>query len=483
MLELKDVSSDGSSNIIDYARLGVAIFSSDGTWRAHMPGMESPKSAMGPLTGLPHGTWLTNLPFEQVRAMAPEGNEITLKSDLWLRLSMEQILREFNAIGISANGQASLLSEVVNRIYNLSQEVIYQAMPETPDLARGLISKIRRSPSLATGLMLIHGDKLEATRPSDKNMQSIFKKAQVGTLSFGVKSPAEADLRLNFKFPRLTYAVSLVSKPIPDASQGWKQAQRLDTVSSKEFLGYVSNTEKPAILGGIFDPEGEMSDSILNYYVHGLGRGDARRSFFLLEEIDYLQSKKTIDFASVYISGGWVRCLTESVLNLLIKTCGGFEAASVSMSANMLAENILASALRKKQGAPDTPSGEGLWLLTRDRLAMAPIFEELKLTGAIPVSGYLGILTVDVPQDPEILNIVIQRAWELGLHLSMDEVKFLRHLGATIPCDRESFGGTDVDFLISTLVHMEKRNVLLGLDRAMSDDFDLRIKKYKEIFG
>lgn len=483
MLDFKDISDDTeSSGMPETEPLGVVLFEPDGSWHAAHPDMKEPASGVGPLTGLPQCLWLCSLPYEQAQGIAGASRGVTLRADQWLRVSMSSILGELRLQSAGQHQKAQYASEVSNRIFRLTQELILRTFPKEKKVSSRVFSRLRLAPSLATGIMFLNEDALSATRPSEKGMQEAFQRVSRSAMSFGARDTASEDIRLNFRFPRFSHALQLTSGPIPDGTAGWKQARRPDEMSGTEFLGMIRHRGEPAIFRALCSAKSSGNSIVPDVFLNGGGRSETRRTHLLDEEITFLDQHFDIDFDGVLVGKGWKPGLTRALLDKLVTICGGQEAAACSISAGILAENILASASRRKRGDPDSPAGEALWLATRDRIAMAPAMMRLAEAGAIPAAAHLGTISVDVPPDPEILAMVVQAAWEAGLSLCLEEVQLLQEQGVTLPHDIETFGGLPVDYPLSAIVHQGQRKVVLAMDRVMSMPVDDRVKTFRQAF-
>lgn len=112
---------------------------------------------------------------------------------------------------------------------------------------------------------------------------------------------------------------------------------------------------------------------------------------------------------------------------------------------------------------------------------MVPAIEALVEVGASLVSAHYGNITIRAPLDIELLMLIVNAAWENGLILPLESVELLRQMGVPIPVEPSLFGGNDVDYLLSAVVHRRQRNALWSLDSIMDLPSEDRARQFRVI--
>ncbi|MEP3669094.1 MAG: hypothetical protein ABJN42_20400 [Roseibium sp.] len=462
--------------------IGVIFFDQTGAWHAENPGRETSLSSIGPVNQLDPGLWLSDMSFAEVRGMTQGLRRVTMKADGWIRMSMPQLLGSWGLNTISKDASVKMAGKVIDRIFRLSQEVIFKECLRSNQDESAVILQLERASSLATGITGAHNTQLRKGRPSEKRAQDhIDNTFQLGIYVPGRKIVEEGTMLLQFSMGRLSHAINVASAPVP-APGAWQIATRGDDVGHMEFLQEIRKLEKPAIFRSVITPDSVMTPDYIEMFLHSGRQQGKQRTRYLGEEILAIDGMMPIEIEQVIVGPGTMKSSTSALLQDLVEVCGGMRAAAASWSAGIVAENILNSAFRSVRGSDDGTSPEAVWLAARDRVLMLPIITALCSTGADLVSAQSGQITVRIPEDPEMLIPLMHVAWECGLHLPLDEIQMLAELGVPIPSEIETFGGNDVDYFLSAVAHQGRRNAMWALDGVMDSPQSERKKKIREIF-
>lgn len=437
----------------------------DGTWMAHRVSTSYVRQGSDSLRSLESGLWITNLPWEQTSALSAGMRHIKLRSDGWLKLSCSQILAMAGMDDAPLPAVVAFLAAIVHRVHDLSLGLARRINPDPRFLGK-LKAAVARKPSLASALHALHGSEIQNGRPSDKRIAGIFKDTyQLGLFPMRRKTGIEGHLILPFRFPALSHALHVTRDPIPDLSP-WQVGIRKREISGDAFISGAREIGRPVIFRAghtLNEAEPPLIDALM-----GANRSSSTyRSLFLSEEIDLLLPRSDILVEAVMVGGGWRPASTRAILEAMVQVCGGIQAASHSLSAQILAENILASPLRLPPGDSDVQSAEGIWLTARDRCRMFPAAEAFEAFGATLVSGHSGCVTMQCPNDPEILSGILDAAWHQGMMLPIGTIRSLEAIGVAIPRERHDFGGNHVDYSVCMIAQLARRKALLSLDDVM----------------
>lgn len=480
MIELHDLDSmdeDAIRGAPIQPLAGYLHFLPDGSWMANRISTSCVREGSDSLRGLEAGLWITNLSWEQTSALNSGMRHIKLRSDGWLKLSCSQILAMAGMDDASAPAITTFLASVVHRIHDLSLGLARRMNPD-PRFQSKVRASILTKPSLASALHVLHGNEIQNGRPSEKRIASIFKDTyQLGLFPQRRKTTAEGQLSLSFRFPALSHALQVTRDPIPDLSP-WQVGIRKRDISADAFISGAREIGRPVIFRA-----GHMLNEVQTPLVDalmGANRASSTyRSLFLSEEIDLLLPRSDILVEAVMVGGGWRMSSTRAILEAMVQVCGGVQAASHSLSAQILAENILASPLRIPPGESDVQSAEGIWLTARDRCRMFPAAEAFESFGATLVSGNSGCVTIQCPGDPELLSGVLDAAWHQGMLLPIGMIRPLESIGVVIPRERHDFGGNHVDYSVCMIAQTARRKALLSLDDVMDAPETERSERFR----
>lgn len=463
--------------------LGFLLMTETGPWFAYHGAAKLQLASEGSLKPLAGHFWISDIPFERIKPVSDEVRSANFRSDGWLRLTAAQMRASWGVVEAPPARAARILAGSASRIWRLTQETLCRDMAERsgsipPDMFR----KIQRSASLATGVALAHGARLEAPTPEDERAREHLRRAyQSGMYIPGRKGVDIGEVRLTFQFPRLSYALSLTEKPVPGLAV-WQAATRRDKLSSEDFVRNLSETGRPAIYKAVSDLSRGGIPEAIEAFANRPGSGETHRTRWIEEEIHILARYGAISVEGAIAGSGWVESSTGRLLRTLRDVAGGEGPAAGSWSVGVAAENILTSAFRKAgKDSKDREVGspEAVWLAARDRVAMLPAVMRLCEVGGSLVSAQGGTIVVKAPADPELLMVLAATAWEAGLHLPLGEAEALNAMGVSIPMESSLFGGKDVDYPLSLVVHRGQRVALWRLDEVMDFPIAEREKAYR----
>jgi hypothetical protein len=125
-----------------------------------------------------------------------------------------------------------------------------------------------------------------------------------------------------------------------------------------------------------------------------------------------------------------------------------FNLASMSWSAGLVAENLLAAATRLVK---ETPEFSGVDYQGRDRALTEKRARLLNESGVSVVSYYMGGVVVEVPDDAEAMLLAADAAWRAGLLLPQDFVETGRRLNVPMAGRNQDWGGAPEDVLLARL--------------------------------
>ena len=441
---------------------GVALFSPDGSWHAAMNGGEAHASqGHGSPNDIPKGLWLTDLPFEQIGSVSSRGHYMKVES--WLRPGIATMARAWGITTAPRASAASMISRVASRIFARVGDIAERDMqmgigPE--DLQRILSN----SPSLTTGLAQMNAVRLNAAMPADAMVQNILKRS----LQTGIYFPKWAKQvsgmrRVEFTLPILSHAIAVTREPVP-APAVWRFAARPDDMSGNTFMSELKKGGRPAIIEASIASITPGTPEWFESYIHGRQASIFRYHFGVGEIEAILARGIPVQITSVIAGQDWQPSATGILIDHLVQAAGGPLAAAASWSINALAENILCSAHRSLKGV-ETISTEALWIASRDRNLMLPYIEALCDSGARLVSAMAGVITVEIPDDAEIMSSVLMSAWDMGMHTDMETSSSLaKDKGIKLPTDISTWGGSAVDYLPAVSSHSCNRNALWKMD-------------------
>jgi hypothetical protein len=483
----KDIEHEEQHGSEPFVNVGILFIDDNGRWFARREGTGFTAEGHGTPEQLETGLWVADMEYEQVRALASGLRGVTMRSDKWLKLSLGQIRTAFGLNAAPLNKSLPVVSNISHRVFRLCQEALRDNMSALgyagPQEFR---STLDRSSSLGTAIAEVNGRAIAKTiSSSDRVLNHFSKTYQAGMYVRSHRDPPEDHIDLYFHFPRLSYAKKITQAPVPSSSL-WQFADRPDEQSCEDFIADIRATKRPAIYKMICQPGEVPAPEHVQVFANGLNTslGDTHRTRFIAEEVDILSRHYDLQIEGVVAGVEWQPSPTGVLIRSLEAKGGGPGAAHASWSLGLAAENILASATRTiKKKDPPWQTSEAIWIAARDRAAMMPALDALVDVGASLVSAHYGNITVRCPVDPEILMMMVNAAWENGLILPLESVELLQRMGIPIPVEQSLFGGNDVDYLLSAVVHRRQRNALWALDEIMDLPENERSARFKALIN
>lgn len=440
--------------------IGVILLDAYGNWElARRDGYES--SGNGPILGLKrNGTWLNNLNFDDSRAtFTSEDNKQNVRGGNWLLYSLDEILTEWGYSKLSLKQSASFLSAITGRVFDITEGVLIAGKVRNPEKR---LRDICRSASLATGLMTTMETAIRKTVPSDEKMRDHFEKAYQNGMPHRYERPNESEIKLDFRFPRFSYALKMAAVRVPVDSE-WQKAGRPENISEDDFVREVLSLKRPAVYRALFDYDRDKHPRWLGDII-GHKDGTDRSRFLFEEIIGTPEVEKQIESALIS-KGQDVETVVSGLLKDLAASFGGAEYASLSWTAGLVAENIIAAPHRAGRSTQTQVSGEQVWLAAQDRMLMAPLMRALTEAGCLISSARGGKVTVTAPRVPEVIMAAASLAWDHGAYLPLGQANLVQKTFSTdLPTERAAFLGNDSDYLVAAANHKGDRKTLWGLD-------------------
>ena len=486
--DLSGASSDphpGASENMD-PPLGVILFNHETKeWFAFRGPDQFQLPGRGALSGLPKGRWLVNLDYQKTR-MLDQGMDIALVHDGYLRTSISDIEYAMGVSGRPLDKRALVTWSLVDRVLRLMGDAFMVAHKGPGKKGRNdVLRALNKGGSLATCISWANMAGMRDSRNDELIILEQFRHLWHPAIFIrGRKAEETPGMRMfSLSFPRLSYAQMLTSEPVPKRSR-WQIATREADQGMDAFFKEVLDSKRPAIFRADYRARPGMETEFSQAAVNPLRIGgesyksDTFRSRFLLEDIASLDRFYEFALEGAYVGEGFIPSSIGKLIDGLLETAGGAGAAHASFSAAIAADNILASAYRKNKDAPEG-YGESVWIAARDRAAMFPLIEEIYGLGATMVSATLGRVKILCPDDPEILEMVLSCAWEMGVTVVPEDVPALIADGVEIPSDPSRWGGKSVDYPLSSIVHKGARKALWALDGVQDLPPEERAKKFR----
>lgn len=460
--------------------IGVVLLDPFGNWEvARRDGYRL--SGSGPVMGLKRSSsWLNNLPFEDSRSVfnSDEHKQIVRGAN-WLLYGLDEVLREWGYSRLDARSSAAFLSTITGRVFDIVDGMLRAQGVKNPEKR---LREMCRSASLATGLMTVMESGVRKTVPSDEKIREHLERAYQNGMPHRSEPITDSEVRLDFRFPRLSYALRLADIRIPTDSE-WQKAGRSEDMPQDEFVREVISLGRPAIFRALFGYDSEAHPRWLGDIV-GHKEGTERSRFLLDEVTGVPEMEKRIESALIS-KGGDSPTVVSGVLNNIIKAFGSESAARLSWTAGLVAENVIAAPHRAGRSSQAAVSAEQVWLAAKDRMMMAPLMRALTESGCLVSSARGGRVTVLAPRVPEVMIAATGLAWDHGAHLPLGQASDLRkRFDTDLPTERSSFSGSDADYLVAAANHKGDRKTLWGLDAICDEpDPDARAKRAAAVLG
>lgn len=440
--------------------IGVVLLDSFGNWEiARRDGYVS--SGTGPVIGLKrNGTWLNNLEYEESKSVfSGQDHNQNMRAARWLLYSLNEILEDWGYSRLSLKQSAPFLSTIAGRVFDIAEGILISRKVRNPDKK---LRDICRSASLATGLMATMESSIKRTVPTDDKMRDHYERAYQNGMPYRNERANDSEIRLEFRFPCFSYAMKVASIKVPVDAE-WQKAARPEGVSEDDFIREVMALRRPAIYRALFDYDPDRHPRWLGDVI-GHKEGTDRSRFLLEELLGTPEMDKQIESALIS-KGGETDTVVHGLLKDLAASFGGAEYASLSWTAGLVAENIIAAPHRAGRTAQAAVSGEQVWLAAQDRMLMAPLMRALTEAGCLISHARGGRVTVIAPQVPEVILAAVSLAWDHGAYLPLGQAMMVQNTFMTdLPTERSAFLGSDADFLVAAANHKGDRKTLWGLD-------------------
>lgn len=472
-----DISPEPTRN-----RIGCIIMDDQGGWKALCPALGHASQGVGPFDNLPTDVlWIVNRSYSVVKALQDANPDVKLKLSGWMRLSIEDMPREWGIDDIQSQGSAETISSILDRIYKVSVETARRSSLSSQKDDRALLQEIERSPSLATGLRNICDKEMGRTVPGDQKVRKRISEA----LSYGVSKVRERQLEegevmLHCRIPRLSHAIRVTAHDVPTVGK-WQKAGIPENTPIEEAIDELRGFGLPVMVVGNVKERHGTPHPYFSSWVKPNSNA-IRRISYTLEEVSALLPYFTFEDYSVIVGPGWRKSVTGGLIKTLTDVSGGRQVAATSWSANVAAENILCGGFRKSRGDDALPP-EAVWLTARDRLEMRKPVETLIDYGATLVSAYAGGIVIKIPEDPEVITLIVNAIWEEGLTIPIGTVRDLTMMGVEVPFDPTMFGGAPEDVILGNLLHRSQRNAMWIFDEIMEQPTEKREAAFKAILG
>ncbi len=440
--------------------IGIILLDAFGNWEvARRDGHVL--SGSGPVMGLKrNGTWVNNLEFDDSRSVFnSDEQKLIVRGAKWFLYSLNEILEEWGYTNLSIKKSASFLSSVSGRVFDITDAILTARKIKMPEKK---LREICRSASLATGLMTLMETSIKKTIPVDDQMRDHFEKTYQNGISYRNEHLSDSEIRLDFRFPRLSYCLKLASVRVPMVAE-WQKANRPEELSQEDFLREVSNIGRPAIFRALFDYDREKHPKWLGDVI-GQKDGTGRSRYLFEEIVGTPEMDKHIESALIS-KGGDTETVVHGLLRDLVEGFGGVNSAALSWSVGLVAENIVAAPHRAGRSAQAATSSEQVWLAAQDRMMMAPLMRALTEAGCLVSSARCGRVTVTAPRVPEVLLAAVSLAWDHGAYLPLGQAAEISKTFSTdLPTERSAFLGSDADYLVAAANHKGDKKTLWGLD-------------------
>lgn len=463
--------------------LGVIMLadSSGGAWEIRRSDGLS-LSGSGAVSGLKPGTsWINNLRFEDSRGVFSQREyQQLVRSGSWLGFEISDILAEWGYSDLSLDKSASFMATICGRISDISFDLCCARDRRT---ASKSTREIYRGSSLATSLLTLYEKDILLSHPSNRVTEDHFTQSFQNGISWVGTKPSDDDLKIEFLFPRVSYAIAVADCPIP-APGDWQMGAIPEGADPDRFVSAVLDKYGDTTLFRVvFDLNHDMDPSWLIAMTGN--RGGAERTRFTGSEMRaFGHFPKKVSMA-MYPEGGSLKTATSGMLQNIIDSFGGGEAARMSWSLGLFSENALKSSYRSGRSKDaSVRSGEAVWLAAQDRILTYPLVQALSDAGANIMRARNGRVLVSLPRAVENVMAAAYAAWEVGAHLPLgDAIKVKSSLDITLPDEKAGWPGDEVDFMVASLCHAGSKRELWGLDGLCKLDAQGRMATAKNIMS
>lgn len=443
---------------------GVVLIRGD-EWAAACPARAIKTSGTGLPEDLEHGVfWLVDLQYNEAYALqrSQVRPDAMVRSGDWIRTPLSEIVSEWALDEASIDVAADRVAAIVSRVVSLCIEATMASIPAAFE-GVDINLEIKRSISLSNALRAIFTESKQVTMPEEPFIQSLMKEAiRFGGFMRKVGDTDTDGIRFSFGRSRWTHAEEILRIRVP--SEGKWQRANIDTPRlTAEHLSELQGLGKPILVSATLRPLGDVEDEFVTSWTKSGGK-TIQRPTYTLEEIAVIMNYFQVVNPVITVGPGWAPSLGTCILDGLLQVCENSSLAWLSYSAGLAAENIASAVFRMKGRSEASPLPEAVWCSAQDRLALRSVVSDLTDCGAMIEGGYIGQVRINAPKDPEILTILMNAAWELGLVAPMTKLKEVAALGGDIPTDPSIFGGAESGRTLAMLLQRGQRNSLWAVD-------------------
>lgn len=414
-------------------------FASDGTQSANGQGI--PTDLLG------GRVWICDLEYKAALDWTSSLAGKQVRATNWMRAPLRAIMDEW-AFTAETPDNARFMAQLINRVFSLGNEIVVTHLdPKSRDWTINIGSQ----PSFATALSEALGPEGRIEIPA--NLAEANRNGQkLGAVLFG-KRGGSSETLWRFQSPRLSHALDVVSTPVPVGD--WKMIQ-LGNMDTATFRANLAAAGKPALLRVDANPllaRDRLPATLRTWFTSA---NEGARFWLTGEELMALGDIEGLVIQAAYLAqsatpkNNFQSALTAlRTLNGQAVVAQNLSLPALSWSAGMLAENILAAAMRKRKDREDfAPT----FFAAQDRILTERRARLLSESGVSVVSYYLGGIVAQVGRDKESLLVAADAAWRAGLFLPGDFVQLARSLGVSLAGRPADWGGKPEDLLQARLI-------------------------------
>lgn len=421
-------------------------------------------SGTGEVRGIrPASSWINSLSFQDSQSVFNHaGQGWSVRSGVWFGLEVDEILKEWKLDEIAIDKAADFMATICARISGITYDMCLLSDKKT---AAKATREMYRASSLATGLLSFNEAGVMRSVPSSKEMEEHLRQTLQNGIPWVAGKVPEDEIRLEFRFPRVTYAMKALDCTVPLSGE-WNRAMIPEDMDANVFVSQIiEKFGKHTLFRAVYDLD-SMSQPAWSQAIIGSYKGTDRTRFTGGEMETFCEPHYTRRVSSAMVpEKGCTKSSTMDLLDLIVESFGGLTAAQMSWSVGLFVENALMSAFRSGKTRRSSVSGEGVWVAAQDRILMYPLIRALSECGATILKARNGRVLVSVPRAPENIMNLTYAAWELGAHLGYrDAVQIAASMQVELPTDRESWPGDDTDHMIASLNHNRSKKELWSLD-------------------
>lgn len=432
-------------------------------------------------SGIPHAlpgglVWICNMNFEQTKILQASLNGRGLRADNWLRTPVGVMLQEWGLSGRADKPTAQRVAQLLNRIFGLTHETMLSQL-DAKD--RDWAQKIEKQASLATAIniALLRDKKVEqgVLGPASSNAH----KTGARIFSQQKRSP---DTLWRFQAPRLTHARAVINNGVPGSR--W-QMVKLDGMDAETFRAKLRDARMPALVR--VDAHALQASRLLpkTQETWFTSTRSGPRFWLTGDEILALTHVDGLVIEEAYVSLGAepsrpVQAFLEDLASFggTAVTAKNLSLPALSWSTGMVAENLLAAAMRADQKRTEFSSS---FYAAHERIINERAARVLADAG-LSVTGYqYGAVEAHVPADAEAVMVAADAAWRAGLLLPAGLVAIGRSLKLRLAGRPEDWGGVPDDLLLAKLMAAGQVNAAWNLDAVLDLPVDLRNSAFIEI--